>query len=229
MSTNVTSTVQKAQSKRNPLQSILALCGMLGPVLFTIIVIILGQLQPGYSHVSQTVSALGEVGAANPGLQRANFIFFGMLIIAFSIGLSRGINDERGAKTGYLLLGVFGLVGLVASGLFPADAGGAAITFSGKAHRAASGIGFISAIVGILLVRGESKKDARWEDLSSYSLITGLTAIVLFIAFGSQISSPASPYYEIAGLLQRLFVLTLFQWFFVMGNRLRRVSSKEAI
>jgi hypothetical protein len=126
-------------------------------------------------------------------------------------------------------LGVFGLVGLIASGLFPGDAGGAAITFSGKAHRAAAGIGFISAIGGIFLVRRELKMDVQWRDLSTYSLITGLAAIVFLLAFGSQISNPASPYYDFAGLLQRLFVFTLFQWFFVMGNRLRRVSSKEAI
>lgn len=205
-------------------QMYLGIAGMLGPVIFGITTIILGLFQPGYRHIQKTVSALGEAGSSNPAIQSANFYLFGFLIMGLAFGLYRGINQGQGNKIGYLLLGIFGLVALILSGVFPADEGGATITFSGTAHQVVSGIGFPTGIASIFFIRKEMMRDKSWLDLAKYSLITGYVAIPLFIFFGSQISNPDAPLFEIAGLLQRVFIITLFQWFFVIGNRLRLLS-----
>ena len=206
---------------------LLGWAGMAGPVLFSMVVIILGFLQPGYNHIEDPISALGEAGAANPLFQSINFIVFGLLVMALASGLYQGIRGGQGRRVGFILLGLFGFVALILSGVFPADEGGAAVTFSGIAHQFASAIGFPSGILSVVLIRREMKHDPKWEDLAQYSLITGFVAMILLVLFGSQIGNPDAPLHDSAGLLQRLFVLSLFQWFFVVGYRLRTVSKSE--
>jgi len=89
---------------------VLAVCGIIGPVLFTGLVVIISYLRPGYSHMSQAISELGEVGAPNAIVQDTNFILVGLLIIAFSFGLHRGISEGRGSKVGPALVIIFGAV-----------------------------------------------------------------------------------------------------------------------
>lgn len=46
-------------------QKLFALAGILAPIIFTAVVIILAALRPDYSHVSQPMSQLGEIGGPN--------------------------------------------------------------------------------------------------------------------------------------------------------------------
>ena len=50
------------------LQQLIALGGMVGPILYTLIWILGGILQPGYSHIRDDVSSLMAVGAPNKRL-----------------------------------------------------------------------------------------------------------------------------------------------------------------
>ena len=207
----------------NRTQHYFALGGMAGPIVFSMAVVILGFLEPEYSHIEQAVSALGDVGSTNPLLQTMNFILFGLLELGLALGLYTGMNDSQGRRRGYISLGFFG-IGLIATGVFPADEGGVAVTFSGQMHDLAAAVAFLGAILAIFLIREEMKKDERWSDLSRYSLITGIIAFSLLILFGSQISNTNAPFHDASGLLQRLLIVSLFQWFFVTGNRLRKLS-----
>lgn len=47
-------------------QRLLAICGIIGPVSYAIVLITLGSLELGYSHVTQTMSTLGAAGAPLP-------------------------------------------------------------------------------------------------------------------------------------------------------------------
>lgn len=192
---------------------LLAICGVIVPILFTIIVIILGLLRPGYSHVSQAISELGEVGAPNAAVQDANFVVFGLLVIAFAVGLHRGIGDGRGSKIGPALVGSFGAVGAIGAGIFPLPS---------PLHVPVSLIGFISLIIATLVISRRLKQDARWQSYRSYSLITGGIALALFVAlvFGG---SNDSPYF---GALQRIFLTPLFLWVELMAIHLLRLSNQ---
>lgn len=67
----------------------LALAGIAGPVLFTVLVILQGQLIPAYSHVSLPISALEAWPTG--WIQRLNFWVAGLLNIAFAYGLLRRV------------------------------------------------------------------------------------------------------------------------------------------
>ena len=67
----------------------LALGGVAGPVLFTVLVILQGQLIPAYSHVSLPISALEAWPTG--WIQRLNFWVAGLLNIAFAYGLLRRV------------------------------------------------------------------------------------------------------------------------------------------
>ena len=54
-----------SESERDGTLSLLAVCGITGPVIYAVVVIILGLLRLGYNHVTQIMSELGEVGAPN--------------------------------------------------------------------------------------------------------------------------------------------------------------------
>ncbi|OGD53384.1 hypothetical protein A3K80_05350 [Candidatus Bathyarchaeota archaeon RBG_13_38_9] len=42
-----------------------AVSGIIGPIIFAVVVFVLGQLRPNYNHFTQTMSELGEVGGQN--------------------------------------------------------------------------------------------------------------------------------------------------------------------
>lgn len=206
------------------LKANLGLAGMIAPILFNLVIIVLGFFEPGYSHLADPVSALGETGSANPLLQSANFIVLGLLLIALTYGLYLDINNGHSSKIGFVLLTIFAVMAGILPGVFPADEGGAAITFSGQAHQIVTAIGFPIGLIGILFVRREMKKDEDWSDLATYTLITVIVAILLFILFAMQRGGSDAGQRSWSGLRQRLFILAVQQWFFVMGYRLRKLS-----
>jgi hypothetical protein len=64
--------------------------------------------------------ALGDLG----WMQAANFIVFGVLELAFAIGLRPAIlGDADGSRWGPPLVAVFAM-GIIAAGVFPTDPGG---------------------------------------------------------------------------------------------------------
>jgi len=67
-------------------QRFFALCGIIAPMLFTILVIIESLLRPGYSQIYNFVSDLG-VGP-NAVLQNINFAIFGILSIFLLLGFA---------------------------------------------------------------------------------------------------------------------------------------------
>ena len=87
----------------------------MGPALFTAPVVYLGSLTPGYSQLTQAISDLGATGAPNAVIQDLNFLLLGVLILAFSAGLQKGIGDGRGSALGPFLMGIsaLGIMGWV--------------------------------------------------------------------------------------------------------------------
>ncbi|MFX1520836.1 MAG: DUF998 domain-containing protein [Promethearchaeota archaeon] len=61
--------MHKSKTHSDRTQKLLALCGIIGPIFYISVVIILGFLWPGYNHVSQLQSELGATGAPNATLQ----------------------------------------------------------------------------------------------------------------------------------------------------------------
>lgn len=85
---NLDCVLRRFQRGRGP-----AVAGIVAPVSFWTVLMILGQTQPAYNAFRHDISllALGAVGWA----QTANFIIFGLLIMAFQGGLQRAVAPGR--------------------------------------------------------------------------------------------------------------------------------------
>jgi hypothetical membrane protein len=84
----------------------LAVAGIVGPVLFTVGFLVLGLVRRGeYDPVAQQISDLtaGRYGWA----QQLNFVVFGLLMIAFAVGLQQGVRATRARVVGRLVLAVW--------------------------------------------------------------------------------------------------------------------------
>ncbi len=73
--------------RRSRLITLSAVAGLIGPIFFAIIVIVLGYLWTGYNHVTQAISELGATNAPNMGIQALNFAILGILTVIFAAGL----------------------------------------------------------------------------------------------------------------------------------------------
>ncbi|UCC27309.1 MAG: DUF998 domain-containing protein [Candidatus Bathyarchaeota archaeon] len=172
---------------------VLAICGILSPIIYTAMWILGGVLQPDYSHVRDDVSSLFAVGAPNKGLMQSFIIISSALLFAFYIGLHDGINDGGGSIVGPLLFLTSSVLGILVALFFPLDAGGEITTLRGKMHLilvVGSGLLTIGGMVALWfrlrLVEG-------WSSFATYSLISAIASLVLAIISGIFIEQIQGP------------------------------------
>ncbi|MGE5533851.1 MAG: DUF998 domain-containing protein [Bacillota bacterium] len=119
---------------------ILALSGILSPIVYVITVALGGFLDPTYSHIGKTVSELVEVGAPNRNLLNIMLEVYNVLIIPFAVGLYFGL--KRGWSRSLVLsaLVLTGILGTFVTVFFPLDAAGKSVTFTGTMHLVVVGL-----------------------------------------------------------------------------------------
>lgn len=79
--------MSKSGTQADKTLRLLAICGIIGPILYTSVLIIVGLLRPGYNHVTQYMSELDEVGGPNAIIMNiAGFTMLGLLMVAFAFG-----------------------------------------------------------------------------------------------------------------------------------------------
>ena len=69
-----------------------AVGGSVGTVSFFFLILVIGTTHGGYSALSDEISQLGAAGVSGAWAQSANFIVFGLIVIALAWGLHRGIH-----------------------------------------------------------------------------------------------------------------------------------------
>jgi hypothetical membrane protein len=189
-------------------QMIFALCGILAPIIFWLMVIVESLIRPGYSPVHNFVSDLGVGSLAI--LQNINFMIFGLLTIFLGLGLNGSLPTpgRRSLKTGIWLVIIFGIL-IILAGVFPENYG------SGALHQSVSAFAFISIIAAQLLIWKGLKGDdfAIWGEYRTYSLVSGLLSIIFLILL--QVAISDFPAYQ--GLAQRLFLVVPWIWVGVTG------------
>ncbi len=203
-----------APARPDTTQKVLALCGIAAPILFTILVIAAGLLRPGYSQAAQAISDLGQVGTSNAIIQQTNFVVTGLLLIAFVVGLTRGISQGKGSGLDLALLLVFPVVLVLVGTIFP---------LPNPVHAPLSIAGFIVMIIAIFVVSRGLRTDSQWQGYASYSLATGVVLVGLLLVIIATGQGVLAPYF---GVLQRLFVAPIFLWIEVLAIRLFVLSSR---
>ncbi len=198
-------------------QRLLALCGLLAPVLFALIVLAASLLRPGYSQTANFVSDLGVGPMAI--VQNVNFVVFGLLVTALAFGLRESLPAPRGRAftAGVVLLAVFAL-GVLLAGVFPEDFAG------GGPHTAVSSSAFLAIIAAQLFVwRGLRGADpAAWGRYRTASLVCGVLSLAMLVVFKAALGGA----YQGAG--QRAFLAVPWTWVEITGLRLYSLADKLA-
>lgn len=192
-------------------QKLFAICGMIGPILYAMIWILGGLLQPEYSHIRDDVSSLLAVGAPNKLLFDIMHVTDVILMIAFFASLHWAINKGKGLILGPALFLVANVIELFVALFFPLDAGGEIITLTGRIHVILVMLMGFLAMFGMLVMWRRLKKVDEWKGYDIYSLITFIVTFVFGLAAASSVGS------EIMGLTERLVVCSIGQYFFVIA------------
>ena len=188
---------------------ILAICGMLSPIFYTLMWIIGGRLQSDYSHIRHDISSLFAVKASNQRLMQSFIIISSVLLFLFYLGLHEGLNDE-GSIIGPSLFILASILGILIAFFFPLDEGGEMTTWRGKMHLILVILMGMLTIGGMILLWFRLKDIADWSTFATYSLVTAITALILLIFSGVFIES------NYRGLLERLGVTPFQLYYFVL-------------
>lgn len=211
-------------------------CGVIGPLLFIVVLLIEGATRSGYSAWRTDVSYLA---LSNQGWEQiANFLICGALCIAFAVGLRRIWRTGRGSVWGPVLIGLFGL-GLLIAGVFVIDPGegypqgaptsGSLQTWHGWVH-GINGLLFFNVVLPaacFVLSRrfAATPQSRRW---ARYSWMTGALILVLSIP----ISTFILPFAVYAGLpvgdgfVQRIEIILGWGWMALTALHLLRAARK---
>ena len=201
------------------LTSILLACGVIGPILFFVAVLVQGSTRPGYSALHHPVSTLSL--GQNGWVQTVNFLVSGVLVLAFAFGLRRVLRPGTGSTWGPILVGLTGL-GFVGAAIFPTDPAfgyppGAAETQSlhGTIHTIVSNVGLLSLLVACFVLARRFARTPGWRGWAIFSIVSGV--LIVIFAIGSTLaSSPDEPF----GLVQRLTIAAGWVWMALVAIRL---------
>jgi hypothetical membrane protein len=194
---------------------------MAGPILFTLLVILQGLLQPDYSHVKEPISALAAWPAG--WIQNLNFFVFGALMTAFVLGLNHGVRPSPRGIVGFALL-LLGSIGIVLAGVFPWHLVNGVPTETPQ-HVAAAVTVFAFTPLGLIVFSRRMKADPRWQGLAGYTMVTGIVMALLFPVMGALAIPETGPLHPWAGLLQRVICAVWFTCILVLATRLRSFAS----
>jgi hypothetical membrane protein len=194
-----------------------------GVLLFWVITMVLGFIQPGYSHVERAVSELGMVGAPYSLIQRANFVVLGSAMIAFAIAAYRAYPSSglrHWLAPGLLVLHGLGRMG---EGFFAWNP-----TLPGSLVNSLHTVSGMLAVLTMILIvfalywmmRGaEVSKKLQW-----YTLATGALFVFLFVVFGPVGLGPSIP----LGLGQRVGFLIWYLWVVIVAGSLSTGAKRSS-
>jgi len=196
-----------------------AICGVIAPIFFVLMVVVEGFFVTGYSHMTQQVSDLGAytLYGSYALLQNLNFCVFGTLVVAFAIGLGKELTSSRGIT---VTLGLFGVMFFLL-GFFPDEP----IPWPAAAHYLIAWAGGVSILLSEFFAWKKLRRPIEgngvgWTKYGGFSLVSLVLAVISFISFAI-FGQPGSP---ITGLLQRVLMAFLLLWIEAMALRLLQLS-----
>jgi hypothetical protein len=190
---------------------LIAIGGMIGPILYTLIWILGGILQPDYSHVRDDVSSLLAVGAPNKRLFDIMHVADIVLVIIFFGTLHWAIDGGQGLIVGPACFLLANILELAVALFFPLDEGGEIKTRKAKMHWNLVKVMAILAAVGMLAMWYRLSNTSGWELLGTYSLVSFIASAVTGLFAAKNVGT------KIMGLAERLVVTTNVQYIFVLA------------
>jgi len=189
---------------------------------------VLGTWYPGYSHLKDTMSALGS--SISPVSDEISlwWMILGVLFIFFGTGFYKAFSAKGGyAKFASGLIILYGIGEGIGSGIFKADRIENGLTTSGVYHEILGGIGVISIILFPLIMQKLITKNKK-PIFYLMSQIVFISGIILMILFLFRFSTNENNFFSIyKGLWQRLFVLNSYIYLSVIAIQMIKTNTRE--
>lgn len=190
---------------------ILAICGMISPILYTLMWILGGVLRSDYSHIRDDISSLFAIGAPRRSLYNAIIIVSSVLLFVFYLGMHWGISSGDGSFVGPLIFAVSGFFGVLVALFFPLDEGGEILTYRGKMHLGLVVLSGFLNIVGMVALWFRLSNLGGWSVFAVYSLVSAIVSLVLVIVSLVFIKT------KYRGLVERFMVTPYQLYYFVLS------------
>lgn len=197
-----------------------AILGIGSPVLFVLLVGVMGFVHPGYSHLTNFMSDLGSLDAPMPYVQRLNFFQFGIGITVLGLALYRGM--EHPSRVALALQLTIGL-GVFLSGIFPGHSNDPDSRAT-MLHNLVGIPAFLMIMLVPLVAGWRFRESGAWRDLSGYSMAMTPLLVTLFVLMARADGAPGGT----SGLFQRLFIGTWMLWMVLTSCRLYRLEGRSA-
>jgi len=208
---------------------LVSLVGMLIPISYISLLIIMGVLVPGYNHMTQMLSILGGIGGIRGDIFNIGVGTTGGLVILFAIGLNRAVNQSKARLKGVFLF-ILGGLGLIGAAIMNCNQG-CTIDLSQDPIRALHGIFALIASISLtfapLPFYSRFKQDPQWEKLAAFTLTTVILSTISTIMFYIMFVTNILP--NIIGLMQRLGFLFVLIWIGVSSIVLLLALNRNSI
>ena len=195
-------------------------CGVVAPVLWAVVIVVAGELRPGFDHIGQYISELGERGSSTASLMRfGGFGATGLLHIGYAAAFYAMV--ARLTARPRLTLLVAALIALngfgrIGAGVFACEPGCAAPDVLGqRLHSLSATVAFLAIAAAALLGAILFRYDRRLRPLGTYSLVTGVAGLILLALMSASEATHAH-----TGLYERLASGVLTLWVLVTALRL---------
>jgi len=207
-----------SKSQPDMMLSLLAVGSFIGPILLAVVVIVLGFLQPGYNHITQLMSELGEAGAPNGVIMNIATAILGISILLFAFSLLYELAKGTALKIGFILTLVAGIC-MIGGGIFLCDPGCVPVSFQGTIHHTVSMIGFPAIIFAPFALSQQFKSSRLWQNYRIYSILTGVFTAILVPIYLSEI------FKDWNGGIQRVMLGMLLVWMEVISIKVFCIST----
>lgn len=192
-----------------PIDRLLALGGVLGPVVFVITVTLAGLLRPGYSPVDQTVSDLGIGDHA--WIVNGAVALLGLALVGFAIAFYRNVRPDADVRARLVTAALLASVGVsfALAGAFPE---------TDPRHYVAALLFFVSAPLalasaGILLRGAPALRGWARATLAIAGLTVALTAVTFYVFSFYRPSSGPEMIGRLGGLMERVVFVVVLAWY----------------
>jgi len=195
----------------------------IGPLFFTIAIILFGSLNTEYSHISQFISELGADGAPNNTLMNfLGIIPFGLSILLFAIGSFLSLKNDLLGQISFSFLGITGIL-FVMAGLYSCNVGCDFDNMTQEAivHNMSAFSAFILFLISAIVL-GLNYFSKRKNKMHLFSLTGAIVGMLLFY-----IISTTGIYSDFRGLYQRLFIVNFFIWLIGIGYYMSKLSTNN--
>ena len=206
--------------ERGSMIAALAAAGIAGPIIFGVVGLVQSVLRQDHSLVEHPISALAA--GNSDWIQNVNFLLFGLLMIAFAVGLHLGVRPCRWGVVGVAFLVLSG-IGLVWGGVFPATDATGAFDETRVLHIPGFIMTFLGGGIGLIVMSRRMARDPRWQSVATYALATGIAMLVLILVGGGLVRPPGAPLHAWLGLFQWVLLAVWFPCTIILALRLLRL------